>query len=33
MMDLAQAVADGKTAEAEAIAQARTLISEATTPR
>ncbi|WP_453977557.1 DUF6607 family protein [Brevundimonas sp. Marseille-Q4549] len=33
LMDLAQQVADGKTAEAAAIAQARTLISEATTPR
>ncbi|MDQ1152926.1 DUF6607 family protein [Brevundimonas sp. SORGH_AS_0993] len=33
LMDLAQAVADGKTPETQAIAQARTLIAQATTPR
>ncbi|ASE40433.1 DUF6607 family protein [Brevundimonas vesicularis] len=33
LMDLAQQIADGKTTEVEAIAKARALIAEATTPR
>jgi hypothetical protein len=33
LMDLAQQIADGATTEAEAIAKARVLIAEATTPR
>ncbi|MFA4939848.1 DUF6607 family protein [Brevundimonas sp.] len=33
LMDLAQQIADGETTEAEAVAKARVLITEATTPR